>query len=446
MKKIIIIGAVAAGMSAAAKAIRLDKTAKITVYEKTEVVSLGACGLPYYVGGFFDDYKEMIARTSEDIIKSGIDLKINHEVLSVDAKNKTVKVKDTNTDKTFEDSYDSLLVATGAYAALPPIENINLKNIYTLKELKDSMEIKEKLKDEKIKNTVIIGAGFIGIEAAHALRHLSKNVKVIELLDHVLGDTFDIDMSEKIASHIKEKIDLHFEEKVRSFESDGDGKVKAVITDKGKYDCDLVIVSSGFKPNTDFIKDTGINLIKNGAILINREGESSIPSIYAVGDCATIYNKVLDDQTYTPLATGANKLGRMVASNLVGGNHKFQGSLASACILAFDLEVARTGITEAEAKKRNIPYKTTVITDKDHTSYYPPQEDITVKIIYSSENRKILGGQIIGKKGAVLRADVLAACIFSSMTVDDLGMLDLCYAPPFSRTWDALNVAGNVSK
>ena len=446
MKKIIIIGGVAAGMSAAAKARRLDKEAVITVYEKTDIVSWGACGMPYYVGGFYDNPNTMIARTAEATIKSGIDLKVNHEVLKIDAKNKKVLVKDIANNNEFEDNYDSLLIATGAKSIIPNIPNINIGNVSTLKDYQDAINMKEKMKDANIKNVIVLGAGFIAIEAAHALKHIGKNVTIIQRSDRVFGNKFDKEFSDMVIEHIKEHVDLHLNEKVMSLEADDKNNVKAVVTDKGKYNADYVVAAIGVKPNNDLAKEAGIELMENGAILVDREGKTSIDSIYAAGDCASIYDRVLDSQNYATLATGANKLGRMVASNLVGGHEKFIGSLTSACILAFELEAARTGITEEEAKKRNISYKSVTIKDIDHTHYYPDYQDLYIKLIYLSDSRKIIGGQILGKRGAVLRADVIAACIHAGLTVDELGMLDLCYAPPFARTWDSLNVAGNAAK
>lgn len=446
MKKIIIIGGVAAGMSAAAKARRLDKEAVITVYEKTDVVSWGACGMPYYVGGFYESPNTMIARTAEATIKSGIDLKVKHEVLKIDPNNKKVLVKDLVNNKEFEDNYDSLLIATGAKSIIPNIDNINIGNVSTLKEFNDSIDMREKMKDNNIKNVIVLGAGFIAIEAAHALKHIGKNVTIIQRSDRVFGNKFDKEFSDMLIEHIKENVDLHLNEKVISLEADDNNNVKAVVTDKGKYNADYVVVAIGVVPNSDLAKDAGIKLMDNGAILVDREGKTNIDSIYAAGDCASIYSKVLDNQTYAALATGANKLGRMVASNLVGGHEKFIGSLTSACILAFELEAARTGITEEEAKKNNINYKTVTIKDIDHTHYYPDYQDLHIKLVYMADSRKIIGGQILGKRGAVLRCDVIAACIHAGLTVDELGMLDLCYAPPFARTWDSLNVAGNAAK
>ncbi|WP_297276077.1 CoA-disulfide reductase [uncultured Brachyspira sp.] len=446
MKKVIIIGGVAAGMSAAAKAKRLNKEAVITVYEKTDIVSWGACGMPYYIGGFYDSPNTMLARSAEAIIKSGIDLKVKHEVLKIDAVNKKVLVKDLVNNREFEDSYDSLLIATGANSIIPNIQNINIGNVSALKEFNDALNIKEKMNDADIKNVVILGAGFIGIEAAHALKHIGKNVTIIQYSDRVLGNKFDKEFSNILAEHVKKNVNLRLNEKAVSLEADDKNNVKAVVTDKGKYEADYVIVAVGVRPNTDLAKKAGIKLMDNGAILIDREGKTSIDSIYAAGDCASIYDKVLDEQNYAALATGANKLGRMAASNLLGGHEKFIGSLTSACVLVFELEAARTGITEEEAKKRNINYKTVTIKDTDHTHYYPDYQDLHIKLVYLSDSRKIIGGQVLGKRGAVLRADVISACIYAGLTVDELGMLDLCYAPPFAKTWDSLNVAGNAAK
>ena len=220
MKKIIIIGGVAAGMSAAAKARRLDKDAVITVYEKTEYVSWGACGMPYYVGGFFDNSSTMIARTAEATIKSGIDLKIKHEVLKIDANNKKVIVKDLENNKEFEDSYDTLLIATGAKSIIPKIENINIGNVSTLKEFTDALNMKEKMKDNNIKNVVVLGAGFIAIEAAHNIKHLGKNVRIIQRSDRVFGAKFDKEFSDLAIENIKTHIDLNLNEKVLSLEAD----------------------------------------------------------------------------------------------------------------------------------------------------------------------------------------------------------------------------------
>lgn len=444
--KIIIIGGVAAGMSAAAKAKRTSKDAEITVYEKTDVVSWGACGMPYYVGGFFDNTKKMIARSVEKFMEDGIDMKIKHEVLSANPATKKIKVKNLEKGDIFEDSYDKLMVATGADAIIPPIKNIKLENVFTLKDFQDGIDIKEAVTKEENKNIVIIGAGFIGIEAVEAMVHLGKNVRVIQLDKRVLPESFDKEitdiMEEEIRSH--ENVDLHLDEIVK--ELVGKKKVEKVLTNKGSYEADMVILATGVRPNTQFIKETGIEMLPNGAIIIDNHGRSSIEDIYSAGDCATVPHRVKNEDVYIPLATTANKIGRVIGENLAGKNSTFFGTLGSAAVKVLDLETGRTGITETDAKNMNLDYGTVFIKDKNQTGYYPGQENIYIKIIYEKNSKIILGGQIAGKKGAVLRIDVLAAAIHNQMTTEDLGMLDLCYSPPFAKTWDALNVAGNVAK
>ncbi|MEG2256379.1 MAG: FAD-dependent oxidoreductase, partial [Cetobacterium sp.] len=250
-------------------------------------------------------------------------------------------------------------------------------------------------------------------------------------------------IEEEIVSH--EGVTLHLQEVVEEI-IENNGKVIGVKTNKAEYKADIVVISTGIRPNTSFLKNTGIEMLPNGAIIIDNTGETNIKGIYAAGDCATVPHLVRHENVYIPLATTANKIGRIVGENLAGMNSVFQGTLGSAAVKVMDIQAGRTGISEEEAKKIGIDYKTVFIKDKNQTNYYPGREDIYVKLIYDAKSRVILGGQIAGKKGAVLRVDVLATAIFAKLTVDQLGMLDLCYAPPFSRTWDVLNVAGNVAK
>jgi len=443
--RIVIIGGVAAGMSAAAKAKRMAKNSEVIVYEKGSIVSFGACGLPYYVGGFFDNPNGMIARTPEQFRESGVEVNINHEVLKIDAEKKIVIVKNLETDEIFESSYDKLMVATGANAVLPPVEGLQtLKNIFTLKSIDDGINLKKAMMKDENKEILVIGAGYIGIEVVEAAKQLGKNVRVIQRGKRVMSASFDSEitdlMEEEIRSH---GVDLHLEEVVKKIE--GNGVVERVITDKGEYSADIVVIATGVRPATAFLEGTGIEMDR-GAIIIDEEGKTSVDDIYSAGDCAVVYHKVRKKNVYIPLATTANKIGRVVGENLAGAKNKFSGTLGSACIKVMDLEAGRTGITEEEAKLDGINYKTVVVKDKNQTNYYPGQENIFVKLIYDAETKVILGGQIIGKNGAVLRVDVIAMAVAAKMKTSELGMMDFCYAPPFARTWDVLNVSGNVAK
>lgn len=443
--KVIIIGGIAAGMSAAAKFKRLSPNDDVVVYEKGDIVSFGACGLPYYVGGFFDDSNEMIARTPEAFREAGVEIHTKHEVTNVDFSNKKVTVKNLNTNEVLEESYDKLMIASGARAIIPPIKNIDLENVVTLKSMDDGNKLRELMSKEENKKIAIIGAGFIGLEAAEAAKHRGKEVTVIQLQDRVLQEVFDKDITDLLEEELRENgVNLLLSETVT--ELIGDGKVSKVKTNKREIEADIVILATGVKPNTDFLNCDEIKMIRNGAIVVDKYGRTSVEDVYAAGDCATINSLITDREIYVPLATGANKLGRIVGENLAGQNNSFQGSMASSCIKVMDMEAARTGLSEKEVLNLGFNYKTKFITDMNQTSYYPGRERIYVKLIYDAHTRVILGGQVAGYKDAVQRCNVLAACIFGKLTTEQLGMLDLCYAPPFARTWDVLNVAGNVSK
>lgn len=443
--KVIIIGGIAAGMSAAAKFKRLSPNDDVVVYEKGDIVSFGACGLPYYVGGFFDDSNEMIARTPEAFREAGVEIHTKHEVTNVDFSNKKVTVKNINTNEVLEESYDKLMIASGARAIIPPIKNIDLENVVTLKSMDDGNKLRELMSKEENKKIAIIGAGFIGLEAVEAAKHRGKEVTVIQLQDRVLQEVFDKDITDLLEEELRENgVNLLLSETVT--ELIGDGKVSKVKTNKREIEADIVILATGVKPNTDFLNCDEIKMIRNGAIVVDKYGRTSVEDVYAAGDCATINSLITDREIYVPLATGANKLGRIVGENLAGQNNSFQGSMASSCIKVMDMEAARTGLSEKEVLNLGFNYKTKFITDMNQTSYYPGRERIYVKLIYDAHTRVILGGQVAGYKDAVQRCNVLAACIYAKMTTEQLGMLDLCYAPPFSRTWDVLNVAGNVSK
>lgn len=443
--KVIIIGGIAAGMSAAAKFKRLSPKDDVIVYEKGDIVSFGACGLPYYVGDFFDDSREMIARTPEEFRESGVEIHTKHEVIDVDFSNKKLKVKNLITDEILEESYDKLMIASGARAIIPPIKNIDLENVVTLKSMDDGNKLRELMANDEYKKVAIIGAGFIGLEAVEAAKHRGKEVTVIQLQDRVLQEVFDKDITDLLEEELRESgVELLLSETV--VELIGDEKVSKVKTNKREIDADIVILATGVKPNTDFLKSDEIKMLRNGAIVVDSYGRTSVEDVYSAGDCATINNLIIGKEAYVPLATGANKLGRIVGENLAGQNNSFQGSMASSCIKVMNMEAARTGLSEKEVRDLGFDYKTKFITDMNQTSYYPGRERIYVKLIYDAHTKVIYGGQVAGYKDAVQRCNVIAACIYAKMTTDQLGMLDLCYSPPFARTWDVLNVAGNVSK
>ncbi|MBQ0059239.1 MAG: CoA-disulfide reductase [Lachnospiraceae bacterium] len=440
----IIIGGVAAGMSAASKLIRTNPKAEIVVYEKNGFLSYGACGLPYYMGGFNDDYRRMIARTQQQFDAMGIVSKLHHEVKAVDFNKKTVVVLDHTTGTTFEDHYDKLMISVGADSVVPPFPGKDMMGVHVLKRLEDGIFLREMARMDTVKNVVIVGGGYIGVECADAFLNLGKNVRLVEAAPRILTP-FDEEMSEMAAQELISKgVALCLNEKVQQF--NGDVFVNSVTTDKGTYPADLVIVAVGVRPSTGFLKDTGIRLAKNGAIVVDRQMRTSVPDVYAAGDCITVYNRITGEDAFIALGTLANKCGRIAGGNMAGEHQEFVGALGSAAIKVCELEMGRTGMGEADAKRLGIDYKTKMIRAYDHPAYYPNPTPITIKVIYEAGTRRLLGAQLAGEKGAALRTDVFATAIHAGMTCEDLGMTDLIYAPPFAGVWDAIQIACNAAK
>ena len=442
--KTLVIGGVAAGMSAASKLKRANRESKVTVYERGERPSYGACGLPYYLSGDNDDYRKMIIRTEEEFSQMGIKVFTRHEVLQIDPNQKQVVVKDLANNRTFTDSYDSLMIATGASPILPSIPGVQLGNIYTLKTIEDGVGIKKVLDNPKTQNIVVVGGGYIGIEVVDAILQLGKNIRLIELSDSILAN-FDFEITDIALQHLRDKgANLNLGEKVERFV--GIDNVEVVQTNKGNYHADLVILAVGVKPETEFLNDSGINLAKNGAIVVDREMKTNIDSVYAAGDCAQVYNAITQGNDFIPLGTNANKCGRLAGENIAGRNSKHIGTLGSAAIKVCELELGRTGLSESQAKNLGVEYTAVFVQSFDRPKYYPAPTQIWVKLICEKVTKRILGAQAIGNKGAVLRINTFAVAIHNKMSADMLGMADLVYAPPFSGVWDVIHIACNAVK
>ncbi len=448
--RIVIIGGEAAGMSAAAKARRVAKDVTVTVFEQSGVISFGACGLPYYVGDFFSDASEMSEFSPEQFAARGIDVRIRHKVTQINAREQTVHVHNLATGEYSEQPYDRLLIATGAEPVIPPVpglkEGLKDGRVFCVKTMNDGIYLKEAITNPEIREVAIIGAGYIGLEMAEALERQGKNVRIIESASHPLAGTFDQEVAEWVMDALnKVGIQCHWQESVLSLKEDNDHRL-LLTTDKGQYQTDLVVLCTGVRPNTRLVSDLGLDMLDNGAIVTDDQGKTNLPNIFAAGDCATVPHGQLKKPVWIPLATYANKMGRLAGEVMGGLDKHFPGAYGAACVKVLSLEAGRVGLSERDAKERGMDYQTVVIKDKDHTNYYPGQSDILVKLVYDSSSKKLLGGQIAGERGAVLRVDALVAAIKGGLTTEDLGMMDFCYAPPFARTWDALNVAGNVAR
>jgi len=444
MSKIIIIGGNAAGLSAAAKHRRIFKESEIVVYEKGGYLSYASCGLPYFVTVAGTTPDSLIEREKEQFEAEGIRPHLRHEVLAVMPQKKKVLVKNLVTGAEFEDAYDKLFISTGSYSMKPQVPGTDLAGVFTFKSIDDGIAVKNWVSRPETGEIVIIGGGYIGFEMAEALAGIGKKVRVIHRSERLLK-TFDPEIAALARQELERLgVEINTNENIRAIA--GDKKAEQVITDKGAYKADMVLLAVGVRPATSFLKDSGIALGKNGAIVIDRQMCTNLPDIYAAGDCAEIYHMVKKANDYIPLATTANKCGRIAGENLGGRQIEFPGTLGSAAIKVGRLELARTGLSEAEAASLGFDYKTTTITAYNKPTYYPGSYEIQLKMIYEKGTKRVLGAQGAGNSGVVLRIDAIAAAISGGLTAEQLGYQDFCYAPPFATVWDPVNILANTAK
>lgn len=445
--KTVIIGGVAAGMSAASKLKRLLKEeAEIVVYEKGGEVSYGACGIPFYISDHIKQGRDLIARTAEEFAQSGIPVKTFHEVTAVDTDKKTVTVTDLHTGRVFEDTYDKLVIGSGAGVRhFPPFDQ-SYDNLFEIRDVADGTRIKHSLQDERQKNVVITGAGFIGLEVSESCKKYGKNVTVIELADHVLS-AFDPEVSQALEEEL-ERGGVTVRTGTRVIELiSRDNRIEKVVVEadgvREELPADIVINSAGIAPATSFIQN--VEKAKNGAIYVNERMETSIPDVYAAGDCSIMRSAVTGEYTYAPLGTNANKQGRIIGDILGGAEPKPFKLIGSSALRLFGMDAAKTGISEKEARALGLSYKAHTITGNSYASYYG-SEKLNIKVIYDAETRKLLGAQAYGQGIVVPRVNYYAIAIYSGLTVDEMGFMDLCYSPPFSGVWDAALIASNTAK
>lgn len=445
--KTVIIGGVAAGMSAASKLKRqLRDEVEIVVYEKGGEVSFGACGIPFYISDHIKQGKELIARTAEEFAQSGIPVKTFHEVTAVDTDHKTVTVKNLHTGELFTDTYDKLIIGSGAGVRhFPPFDK-DYSNLLEVRDVADGTRVKLTLLDEKRKHVVIVGAGFIGLELSEACKHYGKDVTIVELADHVLS-AFDVEVSQALETELlKNGVTLRTGTLVESLITEGDQIVRVVLKNGDKTEAipaDIVINSAGIAPATDFI--TNVDKAGNGAICVNERMETSIPDVYAAGDCSIMKSAITGDYMYAPLGTNANKQGRIIGDILGGVKPKPFKLIGSSALRLFGIDAAKVGLSEKEAKARGLNYKAHTITGNSYASYYGT-EKLNIKVVYDAETRKLLGAETYGQGTVVPRANYYAIAIYAGLTVDEMGFMDLCYSPPFSGVWDAALIASNTAK
>ncbi|HIE28149.1 TPA: NADH oxidase [Candidatus Poribacteria bacterium] len=447
VKKIVVIGGNAAGMSAASKARRTNPDIEIIVFEKGEYVSYSACGLTYLISGIVKNVADLIIRTPEQFAKQGILVQTNHRVTGIDRLKKLVLGIDEK-GRHFQESYDKLIIATGGRAAKPPIEGIDHKYIFRLRRIDDALAIQESLRTIRPKRAVVVGGGFIGLEMVEALDKLGLKVVLIEQTPQLLPN-FDADMSKLVQEYlvVSEGINVMTESKVVGFSANTSGELSEVRTANG--DCisaDLAILALGVRPNTRLAKMAGIEVGSTGAIAVTESMRTSAIDVYAAGDCAEVKHLMTNRYIYLPAGTTANKQGRVAGENAAGGYAAFKGIMATAVNKVMDMVYARTGLTEKEAKSFGYAVKTAKVDAPAHALYYKNPPQISIKLIYDDRSGRLLGGQMVGLEGIAKRIDVLATALQARMTIEDISRLDLSYAPPFAPVWDAILVAANVAR
>ncbi|MDT8900008.1 FAD-dependent oxidoreductase [Anaeroselena agilis] len=444
---IVIIGGVAAGLKAAAKARRVDPAARITVVEKGKMISYGACGLPYYVAGDVQDINQLMttpagALRNQAFFKNVKDIDVLTETLAtgIDRAAKEVTVKDLTSGEERKLPYDKLVIATGAVPVKPPLPGIELANVHQLWHPDDAKAVRAGLERGKFTNAVIIGAGLVGLEMAEALKLWEVNVTVVEMQNQMFPAFLDEEIAGSVAKYARQQgLTILTGEKVEKFT--GDGAVEAVVTDKRTIPADLVILSIGVRPNVELAKSAGLAIGPTGAIAVNENLLTSDPDIYAGGDCVENTHIISGEKIFTPMGSTANKHGRIIGDNLGGGDEKFRGVLGTVVVKVMDMNVGKTGLTERDAKRLGYDYVTAMVGGHDRPHYMPGAKIITVKLIVEAKSGRILGAQAIGEGEVAKRIDIVATAITLGGTVNDLFDIDVAYAPPYNSPIDNVAVA-----
>ena len=440
--KLVVIGGDAAGMSAASKVRRTQKEREIVVFERGRHTSYAACGMPYYIAGLVPDVDKLIARKPEVFRKNqNIDVRIRHEVIRIDVEGRSVVVRDLEKDTEFRESWDELLIATGASPIRPGLPGMDADGVFSLSVLQTGIYVYDFIEKNKPKKAVVVGGGYIGIEMAEALLARGMEVTLIDMAPQVMP-TMDADMASLISDYMREEgVDVHLEEKLERLEQDDSGRVTAVVTDRRTLPADVVIMGIGVQPNSGLAKEAGLELGVRDAIRVDKRMQTTVPGIWAAGDCAESHHLITGEPTFIALGTVANKHGVVAGTNIGGGEAEFPGVLGTAITKFNDMEIARTGLSEKEAESLGRKYKTATIEARTRSGYYPGSASVTVKLVAEEASGRLLGGQIVGMQGAGKRIDTLATALTAGMTARNIMDLDLSYAPPFSPVWDPVQIA-----
>lgn len=443
-KKVIIVGGVAGGATAAAKLRRISEDVEIIMVERGEYVSFANCGLPYYIGETIKNRNKLLVQTVKGLsTRFHMDIRNLSEVTSIDPINKKVMIKNLQNDEIYEETYDKLLLSPGAKPNVPSIPGLDEnQSLFTLRNIPDTDRIKAYVDEQKPQKAVVIGGGFIGIEMAENLVDRGIEVAIIQVSNQILAP-LDFEMASIVHQHLKDKgINLILENSVQSFSSQGK---KVILMDGTELDTDMTILSIGVRPENELAKTAGLQLGERGGIIVNEYLQTSNEDIYAVGDAVEVVDYISGAKAMIPLAGPANRQGRIAANNIMGKREKYQGTLGTSIVKVFDLTVASTGNNEKTLKRLGVPYEVVHIHPSSHAGYYPGAAPISLKLIFDKETGRIFGVQAVGADGVDKRIDVIATAIKGGLTVEDLTNLELSYAPPYSSAKDPVNMAGYVA-
>ena len=448
--KVVIVGGVAGGATAAARIRRLDEQAEIVVFERSGFISYANCGLPYYIGGVIEDPEELTLQTPESFFsRFRVAMRVRHEVTAIHPDRNTVSVTNLETGEEFEEGYDKLILSPGAKPTQPRLPGVGLDKLFTLRTVEDTFRIKAYISENHPKSAVLAGGGFISLELAENLRELGMEVTIVQRPKQLMNP-FDPDMAAFIHSEMRRHgVKLALGHTVEGFE-EKDGGVDVLLKDEAPLHADMVVLAIGVSPDTQLAQDAGLELGVKGSIVVNDRMETSVPDIYAVGDAVQVKHFVTGQDVLLSLAGPANKQGRIAADNICGGDSHYTGSQGSSVIKVFDMTAATTGVNETNAKKAGLDVDTVILSPMSHAGYYPGGKVMTMKVVFEKETYRLLGAQIVGYEGVDKRIDVLATAIRAGLKATELKDLDLAYAPPYSSAKDPVNMAGfmieNIAK
>lgn len=447
MERLLIIGGVAAGPTAAARARRCCPEAEVVVYDQGRFVSYAGCGMPYFIGGVTGDHRSLVARTPEQFrARNGVEVLTRHRAEKIDPVNKRVRVRDLEGGSEFWSSYSRLLLSTGASPFVPSIPGTDLSGVFTLRSLEDSLAIRDFLKSARPRRAVIVGAGPIGMEMCEAFSAAGLEVAVVEMAETVMP-LLDPEISSLVRSHLEARgVTCLTGGSVTSLEGDGEGSVRRVVTSSEELEAEIVLLAIGIRPVTDIAVDAGVELGTRGAIRVDAGLRTNLPDIFAAGDCATTRNSVTSEETWIPLGSTSRKQGRLAADNIFGAGLEFPGVQGTSVVKVFDLTAGRTGLGETEAQNSGFETESITFEAEAVPKYYGHTGTITMKLVAERPTGRVLGAQVAGDVPAVAekRLDVLAVAVAARFTSSDLQYLDLAYAPPYSTAVDVPIVAGNL--